>query len=109
METMQDFYNQWKDIDKLAISIITNDETGEITHIYMEDTFLYYSVVAPHSGNNYKYMLRINPIQTFDRWINADIEEFYDTINELNYNLRNNKWIYRTLLEIYLDRYVEQD
>ena len=108
IETMQDFYNEWKAINELLITAVTDDETGEITHIYMEDELLYYCIVAPHGGNGYKYMLRVNPKKTFDRWINADIEEFYDLIEALNYDLRNNKWIYRTLLEIYIDKYMEE-
>ena len=107
IETMQDFYDEWSHNDILCISIITDDETNEITHIYMEDDILYYSIVAPHSGNNFKYMLRINPIKTFDRWSVADIEEFYDTIDRLDYALKNNEWLYSTLLNIYIDRYAE--
>ena len=107
MKTMQDFYDEWNHFIQ-SNGVIKDDETNEITHIYMKDNILYYSIVAPHSGNDFKYMLRVNPIKTFDRWSVADIEEFYDTIDELNYDIKHNKWMYRTLLEIYLDRYMEE-
>lgn len=48
-------------------------------------------LMYPHSGTNWKYMVRINELKTFDRWALAEIEEFFDTEQEAldflnNYN-----------------------
>lgn len=65
------------------------DMDGELSHIYAEKGCLYYCVVAPHTGNDFKYVLRRNPIVTFDRWSVADLEDFYnnaeDLLEELDY------------------------
>lgn len=59
------------------------DMNGELSHIYAEKGCLYYCVVAPHKGNDFRYMLRRNPIITFDRWSIADLEDFYDSAEDL--------------------------
>ena len=50
---------------------------------------MYYCIVAPHKGNNFSYILRRNPIITFDRWSITDLEDFYnnaeDLLEELDY------------------------
>ena len=44
---------------------------------------MYYCIVAPHEGNNFSYILRRNPIITFDRWDIVDLEDFYDSAEDL--------------------------
>lgn len=65
------------------------DIDGYLSHIYAEKGCMYYCVVAPHKGNHFSYMLRRNPIVTFDRWNIVDLEDFYDSaedlLEELNY------------------------
>ena len=92
------YFNNWHDI---------TDGEGKITNLYWSYNNLLFSITAPHEGNEYKYMLRINPANTFDKWGNADIEEFYDDMDSLNYDIEHNDWIYRQLMWIYVDRYIE--
>lgn len=42
---------------------------NEITHLYFKDKsgLLYYCIIAPHEGNDNKYLLRVNAQKTFDR------------------------------------------
>lgn len=54
-----------------------------LSHIYAEKGCMYYCVVAPHEGNDFSYMLRRNPIITFDRWSVVDLEDFYDSAEDL--------------------------
>ena len=65
------------------------DIDGCLSHIYAEKGCMYYCIVAPHKGNHFSYMLRRNPIVTFDRWSIADLEDFYnsaeDLLKELDY------------------------
>ena len=56
---------------------------GTLSHIYAEKGCMYYCVVGPHAGNDFSYMLRRNPIVTFDRWSVVDLEDFYDSAEEL--------------------------
>ena len=59
------------------------DIDGYLSHIYAEKGCMYYCVVAPHKGNHFSYMLRRNPIITFDRWSIADLEDFYNSAEDL--------------------------
>ena len=59
------------------------DMDGYLSHIYAEKGCMYYCVVAPHEGNDFSYMLRRNPIVTFDRWSITDLEDFYDSAEDL--------------------------
>lgn len=59
------------------------DIDGCLSHIYAEKGCMYYCVVAPHEGNHFSYMLRRNPIVTFDRWSIADLEDFYNSAEDL--------------------------
>ena len=59
------------------------DMDGYLSHIYAEKGCMYYCVVAPHKGNHFSYMLRRNPIITFDRWNVVDLEDFYDSAEDL--------------------------
>ena len=52
----------------------------------LEDTIQYVSsdgsyvaqFIYPHSGTDYKFIVRINRLYTFDRWGNSEIEEWLD-------------------------------
>ena len=65
------------------------DLDGKLSHIYAEKGCMYYCVISPHEGNDFSYMLRRNPIITFDRWSSVDLEDFYDDaeglLEDLNY------------------------
>ena len=71
------------------IKDIVKNIDGWLSHIYAEKGCMYYCVVAPHEGNDFNYMLRRNPIVTFDRWSIVDLEDFYnnaeDLLEELDY------------------------
>ena len=56
---------------------------GTLSHIYAEKGCMYYCVVAPHKENHFSYMLRRNPIITFNRWSITDLEDFYDSAEDL--------------------------
>lgn len=43
------------------------DENNLLSHIYANRGCMYYTVIAPHKGNCFKYLLRRNPIITFDK------------------------------------------
>lgn len=76
MEEILKYINGWGE----NISAIGE---AEITHIYWEFENKYFCAVFPHSGNNYKYMLRINNKDTFDRWSVAEEEYFFKTAQEM--------------------------
>lgn len=65
------------------------DENNLLSHIFASKGCMCYAVVAPHKGNDFKYILRRNPIVTFDRWSIVDLEDFYnsaeDLLEELDY------------------------
>lgn len=42
----------------------------------------YIALTEPHSGNHYKWMLRAEREDEFDRWSNASFEEFYDDVSD---------------------------
>ena len=58
-------------------------------------------IVEPHSGTEDKWLLRIAPISSFDRWANSTIiEEFFISDIELyNYLCNNQLNIYKALLK----------
>ena len=77
------------ELQNFIIKDTIKDENNCLSHIYAEKGCMYYCVVAPHNGNDFSYMLRRNPIVTFDRWSIVDLEDFYDSaedlLEELNY------------------------
>lgn len=91
-----------------------NGQNYEITEydINLEartDTVLF-MIVEPHSGTNNKWMLRVAPISSFDRWANSTaVEEFFDTdIEVCNYLYEHQLDIYKSLLERLSDDYDEE-
>lgn len=105
METLKDFLKNWE--NTLTGASWLEDEKGNITNLTWEWDNILYSITSPHKGNDFTYMLRVNPKVTFDKWGNADIEEFFDDIDELNYYLEHRDWIKNALLDIYINRYLE--
>lgn len=70
-------------LKNFEIKDVIKDQNGWLSHIYAEKGCMYYCVVAPHEGNDFSYMLQRNPIITFDKWGAADLEDFYDSAEDL--------------------------
>lgn len=89
---------------------VLKDENNEITHIYFEDDLLYYCVIAPHEGNNYHYILRVNNKKTMDRWSVCDAQYIYldpeAIVNELQENM---EMIYKDVLTSVLEYEVNKE
>lgn len=68
-------------------------QTGafEETHYYFEgnDRFLCY--VTPHNGTEMKHLIRAELVSAFDRWSNAQLEELFETKEELLSALESTK------------------
>lgn len=103
MEDILDFLNKHRE---LHITDIIKDN-DEITHLYFECDDLYFCAIAPHSGNNYQFLLRANPKKTFDRWSVADLQIPYITAQRLidYFNIDDFR---KQLLDIYVDYYNEE-
>lgn len=86
--------------------IIRNDITKDPTHIYAHKDRLSIVVIAPHSGNNFMFLLRANPTETLDRWSECDFEKRFLTEIDLTEYLKSDK-MYLDLFETYLDKYLE--
>lgn len=107
MKTLNDFYDKYKKWFGTTASPLFDDKDGSMSHLTWEMNEILYSITSPHEGNDFTFLLRVNPKKTFDKWGNADIEEYYDTIDELIFDLEHNQWIYRLLMWTYIDRYIE--
>jgi hypothetical protein len=70
-----------------------------------------YLVVAPHSGTDNRWMLRVSTLSAFDRWANSTaVEEFFETdIEVCNYLDEHQLDIYKTLLAYLSKEYDEFD
>jgi hypothetical protein len=79
------------------------DDDGHLTHLYFDRLSIIYCVIAPHSGNGYKYILRANSKITFDKWSNCEAEYKFDTIEEIEDLLENNQPIYDDILKTVFD------
>lgn len=82
MNEIYNYVKNWgEDIDCLY------DDNDNITHIYWSFEDNYFCVCEPHSGNDFKYLLRVNNKETFDRWNSAEVEIYTknaeDIISEL--------------------------
>lgn len=53
-------------------------------------TFIFL-LVAPHEGNNNRYMLRADELEDHDRWSNCNFQRFYTDIEDFKKNW--NKWL----------------
>jgi len=52
----------------------------------VEEMEIIYLLVGPHEGNKNRYMLRGNPIDTFDKWGNCEWQRFYKNIEDFKLN-----------------------
>lgn len=70
-------------------------------HLEAKTDSALFMAVSPHDGTNNKWMLRVTPITSFDRWANSTaVEEFFGTDIELcNYLYEHQLDIYKMLLE----------
>ena len=74
-------------------------------NMYARNKLMLAAVVPPHEGTDFKWMLRLSTVSAFDRWANSRaIEEFFESKEDVEKYLRENKiQIYTELLE-YLSR-----
>lgn len=84
------------------------ENNNKLTHIYAEDNLLYYCIIAPHEGNDYSFLLRVNTKKTFDRWSICEFEEKFSTSEKLIKFLKKDKErIYREILAEVLEYHVK--
>ena len=62
---------------------IRNKNSNKLENIYFHDRHYCYAIATPHSGNNYKYLVRKNDQVTFDRWSNCDEEYYFDNYEQI--------------------------
>jgi hypothetical protein len=86
-----------------------DDFEGEL-YINVDD-IISFMIVAPHSGTNNQYMLRVSTLSAFDRWANSTaIEKFFNTEFELiDYLNEHQLDIYKELLSYLSEEYNELD
>lgn len=70
-------------------------------HLEARTETVLYLIVAPHSGTDDRWMLRVTTIAAFDRWANSTaIQEFFNNEIELcNYLYEYQLDIYKNLLK----------
>ena len=92
--------------NSLAIKTYTNF-LG--THLYNIRGIITTLVVAPHDGNRHKWLLRLAPAVSFDRWANSSyIEEYFDSADDMREYLYNRKFvIYGQLFGMLSEDYAE--
>lgn len=80
-------------------------------NIYASNDIINCLIVKPHSGTKNRWMVRFSTKSAFDRWANScPIEEFFDTVHDVNeYLIKNQINIYKQLLEYLSDEYDELD
>jgi hypothetical protein len=71
------------------------------SHLYATNNVINLMVVSPHEGTNNKWMLRVGPMVTFDRWANStSIERFFDCPAHVAIYLEDRMdYIYQCLFE----------
>ena len=90
------------DFEIVPASMIVDN--GLISHIYTKKDDLYFCIISPHEGNHFKFLLRANPVATFDRWGVCDFEKEFDNSKELVNYLENNMIkIYQEILAYYVE------
>lgn len=96
---------KWFENDKNNTYNIDSDEY----HLYVNTKTVIYLIVAPHAGNDNKWMLRVSPAASFDRWANSTvIQEFFDDDMSLcDYLDKNQLYIYHELLEVLTEDYYD--
>ena len=85
------------------------DISGYEGHLEVRTDIALFMVVEPHSGTKNRWMLRVAPISSFDRWANSTaVEEFFDTeIEVCNYLSANQLDIYKDILRRLSEDYHE--
>lgn len=70
-------------------------------HLEARTDIALFMVIEPHDGTKNRWMLRVAPISSFDRWANSTaVEEFFDTDIELcNYLCEHQLDIYKAILK----------
>ena len=109
---MEDLLNWLKKNDYIfnEYSVLRDKKDNSITHIYFEDDLLYYCAIAPHEGNNYHYILRVNNKKTFDRWSVCDAQYMYlDSWSIANELQENMEMIYKDVLTSVLEYEIDRE
>lgn len=88
-------------------SVIGDLDIGLVNEIVWQRNDILYSITSPHAGNDFTYLVRINPRETFDRWSNADIELKFFSCDEAIAAMKYDALVYKKLLDIYIDKYIE--
>ena len=105
---MKDFEKWLIDSERYTNINSVADNEGNKSHIYWSDDLLYYCVIAPHSGNDYKYILRVNAQKTFDRWSVCEFQLSFETLTGLiTFLIESKTAIYKSILSSILDYYIE--
>lgn len=80
-------------------------------HLEAKTNIAFFMIIGPHSGTDNKWMLRVAPLRSFDRWANSTaVEEFFSTDKELcNYLTNHQLDIYKAMLRRLSDDYEEID
>lgn len=78
-------------------------------HLEARTNTALFMVVEPHEGTNNRWMLRVAPIGSFDRWANSTaVEEFFDNDTELCIYLTEHQLdIYKSMLSRLSEDYEE--
>lgn len=78
-------------------------------HLEAKTETAFFMVVEPHEGTRNRWMLRVAPISSFDRWANSvTIQEFFNTDIELcDYLAEHQLNIYKSLLKSLSEDYEE--
>jgi hypothetical protein len=78
-------------------------------HLEAKTETVIYMIVAPHNGNDYRWMLRVSTRSAFDGWANSiAVEEFFKTeIEVCNYLDEHQLDIYKELLAYLSEEYNE--
>jgi hypothetical protein len=91
-------------------STIVKDIDGCITHIYATKKDLSFCIIAPHECDEYEYVLRVNPIITFDRWSTCDFEKSFATDKRFIAFLSEHMIdIYSAILSVYIESYMRKE
>jgi hypothetical protein len=92
-------------VDKYHLRV----DTTSPTHMYGTNQIINLMVVSPHEGTKNRWMLRIAPMATFDRWANSTaIEQFFNSPEDVAFYLYGVRTVYQKLFES-LSREVEEE
>ena len=85
----------------LRVKYRLNVDASKESYLYAADDMINLMVVSPHEGTHNKWMLRIGPMATFDRWSNStSIERFFDYPEHVAVYLEEHAdYVYKKVLE----------